>query len=276
MSILANNKHNPSGRNDLIYSLSNIFHLVIYKSPPNEIKKGRTIDYEEYDRLRQLYEQTKNDFTEQIRQNQQMKDHYTKQEENSRQEQIEYLLRLLNLLTENPDFNDDHISLEELRNQFDQQINSFLTMYKDKDKTISSIITKFEEKFSYLFNNNDDDEISLIIEDSNNTILNNLISFLNDLYEHVNKLLHEKRNQRWESKKGKRSTKLSLDDQSPPVLINSHSNNYDSSPQSTIGKKSVRFQFYYFKNKFELFLVGSIESSVEIISYGKSTITGDN
>ncbi len=243
----------------------NIFHSVIYESSSNEIKKGRSIDYEEYDRLRQLYEQTKTDLIEQTRQNQLMKDHYTKQDENSRQEQIEYLIRLLNLfqnLSDNTHLNDDQISLEELRYQFDQQINSFLMMYKNlltktQDQTISneifSIITKFEEKFSYLFNNNDDDDrISLIVEDenSNNTILNNLISFLNDLYEHVNQLLHEKRNQRffkWESKShhedkhSSLNTKFLPDDQST-VLINSQ----PSSPYSTIGKNSVRFQFNYY------------------------------
>ncbi len=203
---------------------------------------------------------------EQTRQNQLIKEFYTKHEENFRQEQIEYFIHLLNLfktLPNSPEIsssNADHISFEDLKIQFNQQINFLLDIYKNsQDKTILSIISEFEEKFAHLFNN--DDEISEI-KNSDNPILNNLISFLNELYEHVNKILNEKRNVnqklislekrnqrffKWEFKKSKsyEDKQSNLNAKSLPdetqELINSHSNNnYDSSsPQSTIGKHSV-------------------------------------
>jgi len=257
------------------------------------MKKPKTTDHEELDRLRQLYERTKNDFIEQRRQLQLMRDFYIEQDENSRQEQIDYLIRILNLFenlpnsNENNFFSKENISLDEIRNEVEQQINYFLNIYKslliknskDKDKSISNdlaiILTKFQEKFSYLFNNNGDNELNLIIEDENinNSLLKNLILFLNDLYKNINQILYEKkelndklislenRNRKYFKWESKMSQSINEDKRSSlnlKRLSNQMIEEFDqyqqlndsnsrsticssSSPYSTIGKKSVRF-----------------------------------
>jgi hypothetical protein len=270
----------------------NVLCVVVYKSSLNEIKKSRNNEYEELNRLRQLYERTKNDFIEQTHQNQLLRDFYTEQDENCKQEQIEYFIRILNLF-ENHSLPKENMSLDEIRNHFDQQINYFLTIYKslliknskDKDKSISNdleiILTKFRENFSHLFN----DEIILIKEDEthNNPVLENLISFLNDLYKHINQILHEKKdlneklillekkNQKYFKLESKSSQSMNEDEHSSSNL-NKLPNQMDgeldqfqeltnsrsticssSSPYSTIGKNSVRILFYYLKRKFLFF-----------------------
>ncbi len=266
-------------------------YIVVYKSSVNDIKRSKTNDYDELDRLRQLYERTRNDLIEQTRQNQLMRDFYSEQDENYRQEQIEYLIRILNLFdnlsnfNENNSYSRENLSLDEIKTEFNQQINYFLNIYKslliktskDKEKSILNdllvIITKFQEKFSNLFNDNIDDEIILIIENEN-SILKNVILFLNDLYQHLKKILYEKkdlneklisiekRNRKYFKWESKINQSISEDKHSSlklKKLSNQIIEDYDqsqdstnsrsticssSSPYSTIGKNSVIFSFY--------------------------------
>ncbi|CAF4887707.1 unnamed protein product [Rotaria sp. Silwood1] len=175
----------------------------------------RTSLVKELNHLRQLYDEVKSDSIIQKRQIQLLRDFYTEQNEVSKHEQIEYFTRILNLIQDLPDSNrnknfnrqnSSSLSLEEIRNDLDQRINSVTTNYKsllmkvskDKDKSISNdvslLISKFQDKFSHLFNNNGSDEMTLTTEDTNinNPLLKNIISFLNDLYKQINKILHDK------------------------------------------------------------------------------------
>jgi hypothetical protein len=267
--------------------------IVVYKSSINETKKSKNPDHEEFDRLRQLYERTKIDLIEQTHQIQLMRDFYSEQNDKFKQEQIEYFIRILNLFENNFD-HQENLTLDDIRNQFDQQINIFLTNYKsllinDKDNSISNdlslIITKFQEKFSHLFSNINNNEIILLTEDENyeHSVLNNLISFLNDLYKHVNKILHEKqdlhekfifvekRNRKYLKSESKTSTSIHEDKHLSlnfkksvnqmvedlnqfQELPNSRSTICSSSSlYSTIGKNSVKILVFYSNQKIVFF-----------------------
>ncbi|CAF1278087.1 unnamed protein product [Rotaria sordida] len=190
------------------------------KSQHEEIIKSLELErkslVKELNLVRQLYDEAKGDSIIQTRQMQLLKDFYTEQQTVSKHEQIEYFTRILNLFQDlpgsnrNKNFNRQNsspLSLEDIRNEFDQRLNSFLTNYKslliikdskDKDKSISNdislLISKFQDKFSHLFSNNGDDEMVLITEDKNinNPLLKNIISFLNGLYKQINKILYDK------------------------------------------------------------------------------------
>ncbi|CAF4500553.1 unnamed protein product, partial [Rotaria sp. Silwood2] len=169
----------------------------------------------ELNRLRQSYDEVKSDSIAKTRQIQLLRDFYTEQYEVSKHEQIEYFTRILNLFQDLPDSNrnknfhrqnSSSLLLDDIRNDLDQRINSFLNNYKsllmkdskDKDKSISHdislLMSKYQDKFSHLFTNNGDDEITLTIEDKkiNNPLLKNIILFFNDLYKRINKILHDK------------------------------------------------------------------------------------
>lgn len=152
-----------------------------------------SINPEEFDRLRQLYERNKSQLLEQTHQIEELKEFHL-------QEQRTYLLRLSNLFSTR--LNLENLSLEQLRNELEEQINSFLSLHKqltrksskEKSKTISNdlsaILSKYSQEFSQLFEQNQSDIPSLIPDDP---IRNNLIIFLDDLYANVNKTLQEKR-----------------------------------------------------------------------------------
>lgn len=105
-------------------------------------------------------------------------------------------------------FTDSSSQLDEIKNELDQQINYFLTIYKsllmknsnDKDKSISNdlslLISKYQAEFLQLFNNKTHDEMALAIEYENNNypVLKNLILLLNDLYKQISKILNDKTN----------------------------------------------------------------------------------
>ena len=150
------------------------------------------INPDEFDRLRQLYERNKSQLLEQTHQIEELKEIHQNDNENHRI----YLLRLANLFSNRS--NTENLSLEQLRNQLDEQINSFLSLHKqltrksskEKSKTISNdlsaILSKYSQEFSQLFEQNP----SLIPDDP---IRNNLTVFLDDLYANVKKTLQEKR-----------------------------------------------------------------------------------
>ncbi|CAF1261292.1 unnamed protein product [Adineta steineri] len=207
-------------------------HIVYSTSPRVEAKKSEHNEHEEVvkvlklqqtslhedlNRLRQLYDQTKHDSIQQKCQIQLNRDFFTEQYERSKQEQIEYLTRILNLFQDFPNpnkkeyipkQNDLSTRIDNTKNELEQQINYFINNYKslimknsnDKDKLflndLSLLLTKFQDEFSELFHNNGKDDISLTIEYEYDTypVLNNLNLLLNDLYKQINKILHEKMN----------------------------------------------------------------------------------
>jgi hypothetical protein len=181
------------------------------------LEREKTLLVDELNRLQQLLERTKNDSNIQSRQILLLRDFYTEQYEISRHKHIEYLIRISNLFQELLDSNETKclnrqnspsMSFDEIKDQLDPQIKLLSTIHKsllmksskDEDKSISNdlslIITKFQDKFAHLFSNNGDDETILTTENennhNNNPLLKNIISFLNNLYIQINKILHEK------------------------------------------------------------------------------------
>lgn len=161
-------------------------------------------DVDEFDRLRHLYERNRSQLLEQTHQIQEMKEHHHEQTINTRQEQIDYLIRLLNLLPNPPPINREVTSLDNIRTHLEEHLQSFLTSYKrlstksskDKNKNISHdlaiLLTKYYKDFSHLFNQTETDTDGFQGDQDNQTIINQLTLFLNDLYANVNKILQEK------------------------------------------------------------------------------------
>lgn len=180
---------------------------------------------EELKRLREVYEQTKSDSIDQIRQIKTLEDFYTNQCEISNNEQIQYLIKILNLFqnlrSSNENFNEqNYSSLDDIKNQINQHIIYFSTIdktfllnnnHQNQDKQIVSkrqlnnfsiFLTKFEQKFFHLFNNNLSNELDETIENENDdeldlindedSILKNFSSFLNDIYDKIKVLLRDK------------------------------------------------------------------------------------
>lgn len=167
---------------------------------PNKFSPGP----DELDRLRQLYERNRSQLMEQTHQMQELKEHHDEQTANTRQEQIDYLIRLLNSLPNPPSLNRQTISLENIRTQLEEQLYSFLTIHKrlstksskDKSKTISHdlsiVLSKYSQDFSRLFNQTETDTEVFHRDQDNQTTLSQLTLFLNELYANVNKILQEK------------------------------------------------------------------------------------
>ncbi len=201
-----------------------------YEEIINSMKNQQTSLLDELKRLREVYDQTKSDSLDQIRQIKNLEDYYTNQYEISTNEQIEYLIKILNLFQNlrglNENFSEqNYSSLDDLKNQLNQQIIYFSTLDKkfllnnnyqndDKQQIISKnqsnhfslFLTKFEQKFSNLVNNNNnnnpsneldetienenDDELDLITNDD--LLLKKFSAFLNDIYEKLKHLLRDK------------------------------------------------------------------------------------
>ncbi len=210
-----------------------------YEEMINSMKLQQTSLLDELKRLREVYEQAKSDSLDQIRQIKTLEDYYTNQYEISTNEQIEYLIKILNLFQNlrglNENFTEDNYSsINDLKNQLNQQMIYFSTLDKtlilnnnnnnnnnnhhhhqnDEKQIVSKVqsnnlsifLTKFEQKFSYLFNNNNntnpsneldetienenDDELDLIINED--LLLKKFSTFLNDIYEKIKNLLRDK------------------------------------------------------------------------------------
>ncbi|CAM4929239.1 unnamed protein product [Rotaria socialis] len=177
----------------------------------------RTSLVHELNRFHQLYNEIKNDSVKKTREIQELRDFYTDQYEISRHEQIEYLTRILSLFQDLPESNGikhfhkhnvSSLSMEEqIRNDLDQKLSFFLTNYKSllmkdsKDKTksvsndVSLLLSKFQDKFSRLLINNGNDGMVLTNETNNlnDPLLKNIISFFNDVYQQMKKILHDKK-----------------------------------------------------------------------------------
>ena len=171
---------------------------------------------------------------EQTHQIQEMKEQHQEQTVSTRQEQIDYLIRLLNILPNPPPINRQTISLENIRTQFEDQLDSFLTIHKrlstksskEKSKNISQdlsvLLSKYAKDFSRLFNQTETDVDGFHGDQDHQTIVNQLTLFLNDLYANVNKILQEKQSMQ------------------EKVLSNQLINPRASIPESPAGRSSVR------------------------------------
>ena len=159
------------------------------------MKLQHTSLLDELKRLREVYDKTKSESVEQVRQIKTLEEYYTNQYEISTNEQIEYLLKILNLFQNLRGLNENlseqnYSSLDELKNQLNQQFNYFSTLEKNsllnnnnhqnddeqqqqqiiskyQSNHFSLFLTKFEQKFSQLFNINPSNEFDDTIENDN-------------------------------------------------------------------------------------------------------------
>lgn len=192
------------------------------------MKLQQTSLLDELKRLREVYDQTKSDSVDQIHQMKSLEDYYTNQYEILTNEQIEYLIKIYNLFQNLRGVNEsstdqNYSSIDDLKNQLNQEINYFSTLEKpflfddnnhqNDDKQIQSktqsnnlslFLIKFEQKFSQLFNNNNnpaneldetienenDDELDLITNED--LLLKKFSTFLNDIYDKMKNILKDK------------------------------------------------------------------------------------
>jgi hypothetical protein len=217
----------PSHSPDVCDSQSNNQNSE-YEEIINSMKLQHTSLLDELKRLREVYDQTKTDSLDQIRQIKSVEEYYTNQYEISTNEQIEYLMKILNLFQNLRGLNENYLeqnsSLDEIKNQLNQQFVYFSTLdktlllnntnnnhHQNEDQQIISKVqsntlpiffTKFEQKFSQLFNNNPSNEFDETIENDNDDeldlitnedlILKKFSLFLNDIYEKIKNLLRDK------------------------------------------------------------------------------------
>jgi len=198
-----------------------------YEEIINSMKLQQTSLLDELKRIREVYEQTKSDSLDQIRQIKTLEDVYKNQYELSKTEQIEYLIKIFNLFQHlrglNENFNEQNSSsLDDIKTQLNQQFIYFSTLdktclfntnnnHQNEDKQIPLksqsnnlliFFTKFEQKFSHLLNNNllneldetieneHDDELDLITNED--LVLKKFSTFLNDIYEKFKILVRDK------------------------------------------------------------------------------------
>lgn len=190
------------------------------------MKLQHTSLLDELKRLREVYEQTKSDSIEQTRQIKTLEDTHRIQAEINLNEQIDYLFKILNLFQNlrglNEAFSDQNLfSLDEIKSQLNQQMNYFSnldknsfvnnnhqpeenhTLAKSQSSNIGILLTKFEQKFSSLLNNNSlneldettvenehDEELDLLTNED--LFLKKLTMFLHEIYEKFKIVLREK------------------------------------------------------------------------------------
>ncbi|CAF5035568.1 unnamed protein product, partial [Rotaria sp. Silwood1] len=112
------------------------------------MKLQHTSLLDELKRLREVYEQTKTDSLEQIHQIKILENYYTNQYELITNEQIQYLIKILNLFQNLRGLNEENLtSLDDIKNQLNQHLLFFSTI----DKT-------------YLLNNQNNNDKQLIIK----------------------------------------------------------------------------------------------------------------
>lgn len=151
-----------------------------------------SIHPDEFDRLRQLTERTKSQLLEQTHQIEQLKELHQTNDENHRI----YLLRLFHLFPTRSTI--DHLPFEQLQNQLEEQIHSLINQHKqltrkssrEKAKSISNDLSAVLLKYSQIFSEFYEGNSSVGITDEN--IVNNLTSFLNDLHTNMKKILQDK------------------------------------------------------------------------------------
>ena len=174
---------------------------------------------DELKRLREVYEQTKNESVDQTRQLQTLEDFYTRQYESNTSEQMEYLKKILQLFEHlrgggSVDVECEHSSLEELKSSLNRYLTDFSSFTRPasppRDKPVPSksplpllLLNTFEQKFSHLFSNNGstefdetleqheaDDELESIVTDD--LASKKFVAFLTDLHEKTKLVLKDK------------------------------------------------------------------------------------
>ena len=211
----------PSTRVDVCDSsreLSNEYEEMI-----EGLKLQQTSLLEELKRLREVYEQTKNESVEQTRQLKTVEDFYTHQSELNTHEQMEYLKKILQLFQRlrGGAFVDDgeHSSLDDLKSALNRYLSDFSSVdpptapSKEKSvankpnlQSLSLLLNAFEQKFSHLLTSNgssefdetleqqqqqeSDDELEALINDD--LSLKKFHSFLSELHEKTKVLCKDK------------------------------------------------------------------------------------
>ena len=201
---------------------------IEYEQTINSLKLQQTSLLDELKRLREVYEQTKNESLDQTRQLTSLEDYYTNQTQTQTKDQFDFLLKILNFfesLRRSADVFtiEDFSSLDDLKNEINQEMlyftstndqHSFSNDQKNQLKIQSTnfltCLNKFEQKFSHLFNqttaaagnsdefiDNDlsppitnDDELDLIVNEDLN--LKKFQQFFNDIYEKFKLLIRDK------------------------------------------------------------------------------------
>ncbi|CAF3609549.1 unnamed protein product [Rotaria sp. Silwood1] len=212
----------PISSSDICDSTKSSINIE-YEEIINSMKLQHTSLLDELKRLREVYEQTKTDSLEQIHQIKILENYYTNQYELITNEQIQYLIKILNLFQNLRGLNEENLtSLDDIKNQLNQHLLFFSTIDKtyllnnqnNNDKQLiikpqinnfSLFLTKFEQKFYNLFNNNNnnqtielddtiendnDDELDLITNDD--LLLKKFSLFLNDIYDKIKIILRDK------------------------------------------------------------------------------------
>ncbi|CAF1026594.1 unnamed protein product [Adineta steineri] len=217
----------PSHSPDVCDSQINHNQNSEYEELINSMKLQHTSLLDELKRLREVYEQTKSDSVEQTRQIKSLEDSNKNQYELLTNEQIEYLIKIFNLFQNLRGSNENILSeqqnsfsLDEIKSQINQQLNYFSTIEKNlllnhnhqnddkqiisksQSQNLSMFLTKFEQKFTFLLNNNSLNELDETIENDNDDeldlittediLLKKFSSFLNDIYEKFKIILREK------------------------------------------------------------------------------------
>ena len=178
----------------------------------------RRSSLKELERLRQSYEQVQRDLTEQRRLMQSIEKAHAEQDDKSTRQQLEYLSQINDLFrrlrypkeTASRDQRGvSYRTLKEVRSQLDEQIHFFSSVdpsslidhrrRRTSDASVtndlSSVISRFHDLFSRLFDKNSDpsDLSSIEHRESNQPVLNILQLLLSDIYEETNKLRLENR-----------------------------------------------------------------------------------
>ena len=177
----------------------------------------RRSSLKELERLRQSYEQVQRDLTEQRRLMQSIEKAHAEQDDKSTRQQLEYLSQINDLFrrlrypkeTASRDQRGvSYRTLKEVRSQLDEQIHFFSSVdpsslidqrRRTSDASVtndlSSVISRFHDLFSRLFDKNSDpsDLSSIEHRESDQPVLNILHLLLSDIYEETNKLRLENR-----------------------------------------------------------------------------------
>ena len=164
---------------------------VEYEETINSMKLQQASLIEELKRLREVYEQTKSDSLDQIRQMKTLEDFYTNQSEISTNEHFDYLIKILHLFQhlrgQNDNNNHHHhhhlesnssASLDDLKNQLNQQIHYFSALdqsllaksadsnnnnnnSKTPVNSLPILLSKYEQRFSQLISSNTNNNLSV-------------------------------------------------------------------------------------------------------------------
>lgn len=199
-----------------------------------------------------------------------LRDFYSENEENTRQELKNYFLEIANLFSNLPNaiqLNTETNSLDQVKISFRQQIQEFLLNYfllvksqsNENNQSIftdlCSILNQYENHFARLLSNADEQ----LTVDCSNENFKELILFLNHLQEKFRELIYEKEElqqkistlEKQNHKSPTTSNSANIPNRIDEIFNQSVNKNPRStlcetpSPNSTLGKKSVRFSLFF-------------------------------